>query len=86
MGLWPLIQDLKQEGLDLVKYPKTSNEPAHYLAKMAKAKHDRNVLKGIASDDEDLGEIEPDKFPSKLKDLLWKDFSGGMSIYREASR
>ncbi|KAI3868402.1 hypothetical protein MKW92_023164 [Papaver armeniacum] len=87
MGLWPLIQDLKhEEGLDLVKYPRTSNEAAHYLAKTAKAKHDGKKLKGIACDDEDLGEIKPDKFPPKLKDILWKDSIGGMTCYRAASR
>ncbi|RZC64019.1 hypothetical protein C5167_025781 [Papaver somniferum] len=85
MGLWPLVQDLKsQKELSLEKYPKACNEAAHYLAKMAKAKHEKKG-KSIVQEDEDLGEIVPDKFPGKLIDILWADAFRGMSYYRASS-
>ncbi|KAI3894474.1 hypothetical protein MKX03_013805, partial [Papaver bracteatum] len=71
MEVLPLVQDLKrQKILPIAGFPRVSNEAAHFLAKVAKDKR----LAG-----EEHGEIKPDAFPPKLKDILWEDVTRSFS-------
>ncbi|KAI3993018.1 hypothetical protein MKX01_009761 [Papaver californicum] len=74
ISLVPLVREVKalspkgSHPLGMIRFPRNSNRPAHYLAKMGK----KNKEERTAPGDEDLPEIKPGDFPQELKEILWE--------------